>query len=1025
MRQRDGFGQFLISDEPYTPPESHWSYYYSHGTLAAAGAVAGVSVELPDGVAYRNVGEPGVTYSEEPLLLSRQWVQLRQDGRPLFNSIVSDVPHVWMSEGATMVIECASQTFHPGGEIALNQPVAKYRFESHITVGFLPRFPSNDGYYQGGYWLDSDVAIAPDGLRADVQFSNSVFQTSYPMKAALEHRNMRLSYRQGRIQPGESSFTDARVRMAVYDSGCGTSECPDSPGAQKVPISIAFDSPGHFNEDGSILIDSAVSEPFSPNFNTFTLVPVNHAVWYQPGTIIPDEISTRGGTRIAEHLQAMRKRDAPLHYSMNDPEFYRGSGLFSGLNIMSDELTGKRFNVQISVSDIDLLHSEHSKLYIRPAGYTGVMHAQNAATTFHINPDPECGGEGYAISMTSFGQAYVDNDSSGYDSTIDGTITIEWPSFIRIPFTGMNLDACGQFTTGEVPPDVQRETKQLAYWQADMQVLAIVFQNRVEGGQGCDQNPDDKTLIVISLHSIPHVRDPVMMAIDIRPCGTLRVSKNLMELSTEYDGYPVSLEKLYLSRWDGSPHPKANGFYTIIGDIDVPVFNSPKYQAIIQGENTWLATGDPWKNDAEPDSNGDGFIDRFDSAQFDDVTERLNGYADRYPVQGRTEFANFMPLRYDLHYNPGTRRFRTLEPNRQDLFILDIISAVEYLDRDRTEISFGVDADPMPDLNLSSLAARYGPFSDQIQNLFAETIQRPLDGLSDILSGDITFRVRAQITEDIQARFAVEFSAALRTEFQNHRNDWDNYVQSIDFTNFLQDQIDRFMRQLDLTAYLTSPTQPMVGEITAILTQVESLSQVLKFEDDELGRLTEALLLFAQHGLSAAFDINLNGIMDPIETVRSEVIAFLDNELIPAIEALDDFYGNPLTFLLNDNPRLSEGFFLPANVRQSEDRIKQVLLENLERLGQNAPTQLINIQPGFTAALFVNAFFNTEMVQRVSIKLGQDFRPIKDKLTNQTQRILDAINEQIESVLEEATGYVEGVVADFKNVTGFGGASLK
>ena len=444
-----GSASFTTPTNPYTPDGSVWSYNYISGVLDSTGAKAGMLVILPDCIGFKaTIVTEQVAYYEGPFPLGV--IQLNQNVLPASDSIPINIAVRWSSESLGFNILCDSQTFNHNTGMILNNPVPHYRFADHYNAGFGPgERPSNCGYFEGPSSFSTPVVLTPDGFNATLKSDPVDYQTSFPYKANAKLAQGSIEIQNNRIRGNNSSIDLASIAMAV-----NTSSCAPAPKT----ITAEFQVGGSFAEDGSLLVDGTLAAPVDPDFNTYNLNSVPSAVWYQPGFIVPTN-AFKNGSDIAEYLQAMRSRTNTQLYSYGQAPFTQGTGLFAGLNFMPETFDGQPFQVTIDTSTIDLVSTIWTKLYLRKAGFTGVVDAESAGQTLSIYADPECGGDGYQVLLTSFGQAYLDNSSEGYDSTIDGIIDIPFPSAITIPFEDMNLNGCGNFTQGTVPADAKRKPK--------------------------------------------------------------------------------------------------------------------------------------------------------------------------------------------------------------------------------------------------------------------------------------------------------------------------------------------------------------------------------------------------------------------------------------------------------------------------------------------------------------------------------------------------------------------------------------
>ncbi|HQH72425.1 MAG TPA: hypothetical protein PK360_10130, partial [bacterium] len=646
--------------------------------------------------------------------------------------------------------------------------------------------------------------------------------------------------------------------------------------------------------------------------------------------------------------QAMRERTEPTLRSYGAAAFTSGTGLFAGLNLMPEVFKGQPFTAQIDVNTLDFTSTEWTKLYVRPGGYSGVVDAQSAGQAFQIYADPECGGDGYDIKLTSFGQAYLDNDSSGLSSTIDGQIDIPWPSAITVPFEDMTLNGCGNFTGGQVPADAQKETRTLAYWQADLRVLTFAFNLR----QGA-VNDNERTLWISSKNTIANLDDKPLMQTDIRPCGTIRDSKIENSLLTRYDGYKTTIQKIYLSTYDGTNSP--NGFYNLVGDLVVSFFNPPKIHVLVRGLVGEIVDGDPWFKMPDPDADRNGFPSTV-SISAGPIEAQFAEYVKKAPVNVQTEFANLIDLKYQIAYNKSKKEFASTAPLQQNLVVIDIKSAVEYLNASKTEISFGVEVGSLPELNLSSAASQ---FTGAIQNTFLGPVRDQLDEVSDRLTGDLTTFIRPALKGLIKPQVQAMLNAMKSQLNALDPSQYANYINSADFQN----QLTGLFAAIDFNNVLRNKdVMPAVNLIQEVIQKIQAVSTILHYNPadltSQLGPLAQTLMDMALNLLQAQTGYDLNQVLQPVQQVVNEINHILDTEILPLLDSAKTFFDNPTAYL--------DQFFKPADITAYVTNIQNNLKTNLLNVAGGTPAQLKSVSADQVTDAILNALFNTPMFQKLN-----------------------------------------------------------
>ena len=146
-----------------------------------------------------------------------------------------------------------------------------------------------------------------------------------------------------------------------------------------------------------------------------------------------------------------------------------------------------------------------------------------------------------------------------------------------------------------------------------------------------------------------------------------------------------------------------------------------------------LADGSPWDDDPDVDSDRDGWPDDY-TPSGSTIGDQLYNYSVDRLITLETELGGVMPLAYEVKYDPSDTTFESSESLEQDLLVIDIKSAIEHLDQERAEITFGIGIEGMPALNFSSAI---GDIGDTLQEVFFDAVRAKLEELSDSLTGDM------------------------------------------------------------------------------------------------------------------------------------------------------------------------------------------------------------------------------------------------------------------------------------------------
>jgi hypothetical protein len=398
-----------------------------------------------------------------------------------------------------------------------------------------------------------------------------------------------------------------------------------------------------------------------------------------------------------------------------------------------------------------------SKYYARRAGVSGIHEA-----VFGSFP-PTATLYGCKVNFSNFGLAFL--DSQNVDSRTQGDITIPYPSDFVQEFEELRFTCLGALDSAKVP--ASSGDKVLDYWNADFKTLAIKF----ESPSGCDPSAGFLFLGVEAYAS--HVDQPLYGRLGFRSNGNLitqtyAVSQGLPAYlnsrlkppnkiklkgpATEnYAFTPVT--DAYYNNFANMPTPEGGspkGFINLAGKLDVTFFED--LQVHIQ-------TSAQRSNNIAPihmfggweDPPGQNF---FNTSPFDEDNKgfdgvNINAYRNapspQYRVHARQDWLGVVNFDYPLDWNTTTRSFKSSEQVTDTLLVVDVKHQVDYLSAQHAEISFGIEYDGLPQVNIANLA--FNAIDEQIGviHAFADAglgairgeIEEGLDRLTDMLNAQM------------------------------------------------------------------------------------------------------------------------------------------------------------------------------------------------------------------------------------------------------------------------------------------------
>ncbi|MFH1739225.1 MAG: hypothetical protein ABIH23_09470, partial [bacterium] len=626
--------------------------------------------------------------------------------------------------------------------------------------------------------------------------------------------------------------------------------------------------------------------------------------------------------------------------------------------------------------------------------------------------DPE--GEGYQITLTSFGQAYMDNESEGLDSKTDGQVDLPFPAGIDIPFDDMTLNPCGNFTDGKIPEDEQTETRTLQHWSADLTLSTVAFELK-EGATDDEQ----RTLWISSVNDVSGLGSRPLMQINFRPCGTIAQSMVAEPVDTTIDGYGTTVETLYLTSWDGADETKYKGFYSFVNPMDVPFFDPPRVHSQIRPTAHYLADGSPWDSNPNVDSDRDGWPSGYSTDTSKDIVQQFYDYSNSELITLTTNIGGVIDLNYEVKYDTTETSFESNGSLEQNLLVIDIRSALEHLDQSQAEITFGIGIEGMPELNFSSASDLFGEFfseeseiGDTIQELFFDTIQTKLDNLSNQLTGDISGVLRPLLYDIIHPH-----AESLVEELQDMIADLpvDEAEAIIDANASVK--VADLITDLDFTDLFDtsdSDVGAIYEQITLLLdniiTILEDVSEAMQFSVDDIEGMVGDLVQLALAVIDMVTDIDVDDVLGDISEIQQELVAPI-NEILTVLYEAQAILDGDLSGVF-DATGISE---MEVSIETDfPDYFKDLPIEQIETLDADEVTNLI-----------LDVIFNSPMFQEANALVSDQLIPVKEMLYEQATAALDELNDKVDEFLDEALNFSDGDEGAFKDVAGFRGAEME
>lgn len=982
--------------DPYQP--GNWRYRMTNTRLLISGAFATVSVYLPDFCSYQNA-PGGLLFDRAPISLGVR--QLNQHLDPTGDAVLNVVRRFYC-EGVPFYVGGSGQTFSAAAGFLIHNPTKEYIQEKRL-LAFGSIKPgvvreANDFFFGWPAPWVGDVFIRADGLEGSLDGVAAYQAPSWPWQMAFSYSNYKASFRANRIVPASSEMTVQNFLGVLKTSSCAEDACYP---CEKVLTFSAAPVKLKMGSDGHLLANELLPATQHYEFNTYVFDASRTFRYYQPGFIVSGKGAPDPKHPIDPYLLSPRAEDGSKYYPYGSAEAWTGEGLFAGLNMLREDLAGTPFGVSIDAhpgNPLTLAMNEYSKFYFRTGGYSGIIDAGSLVPPANLELYPDPCGKSYQVTLTGFGQAFLDNDPRGWDSRIDGLIDIPWPSNIEIAFEKMLLNGCGNFEGGEIPEEEQDKTKNLAYWNADLKVQTLEFQKRDPMG-----SDDDRTLWISSVNTVDHLSVKPVMQLNLNACGDIPESSIREEIVAQFDDYNQSIQQIYLNRWDGNP-TSPNGFYSIVGETHFPFFGASRTHAFVKSTVAHIAGGEAYFDMDDPDLDDDGFPDSSPPSG-GTASQRIENYADTRLVRVDKEFANVFTLDYDVKYNNFEKRFKSKQQQVRDLLVLEVESEVRSLDQQHAEIGFGA---TYTGLNLSSFA---DDFASQVQGTFLEPVRDRLDTLNSYLGGDLSTFLRPALQSAVQSK-SQQFVNAMKSLVAGVP---DANVKATINANFAGggSNLGSLLNALDLKNYLQGATNPAMNTLNDIFGQLGTVKEALKFDPGELDPLLSGVAsgLLSQFGIST--NLNIDDFKAPVEEARQQVLSAITGEIEPKIQTAANVL-NPAALIPD--------IFKTVEVDKINGAIESALKSTIPNLSKDA---ILNLDPDEVTNAILNELFNSDAFMDLNTKVTNELFPIKDELLGQAVGLLDKVNQTAKDFLDEAAGGVSSVEKSFKDVIGLRAASLE
>ena len=602
------------------------------------------------------------------------------------------------------------------------------------------------------------------------------------------------------LNPGSSQIAAPANLVTQYQQHCQDS-VESGCGVTKVSsISLAPATNLRITADGGLQCSGAVSTALAWGWNSNT-----STYTHQVTSSFSDANFLMAGTFLRGDQNALADEDGPAVLLLSGfdsatlalPErpqttaYQAGLGDYAGHNFRASSfatppLRGHSTLQGTSVGDYDL--TNRSKYYARYSGISGIHESPTGPGGVALG--------GYLFSLTSYGFNFLSNEME--DSRTSGHLDIATPCNFSLDFNDLQFSCLGalesfKLTAGSSAVDCKKFDR----WGAFFTPMAVSFVSAnaclpgagttmVLGFSGHASHFTAAFTGSLGIESSGYFARPIDHASDGVPTR-LQVPGDLTFTGTTGETYTFfPTQGAYFNH---DPAGDGEGFWSLFGKLDVPFFNDMQVHLQTRCGNSVAGTPDPESLSSIYVMGGwpsHGWFEYssspFEIACFDenntgrDAAATLANYrgttAETYLPRAQKLWLGIVNFDYPLVWSNTTFSFAGFAPVTENLLVLNTQHTLKYMDAKNAEITFGVQYEGVPTINISSLAFNaldeatgtssafvdaagdavfrslengIDDFTKMLSDKMEDTIGTALSGLTSPIIAEFTDKVRVQI----------------------------------------------------------------------------------------------------------------------------------------------------------------------------------------------------------------------------------------------------------------------------------------
>lgn len=986
------------------------NYSFTNGVmLCTSGAYANVKVRMPAGLGYTTTRNGHML---NPYIVFRG-ARLYQTLVPYTQTITDSA--YFCEESKPVYIEISSVTWQPSATNFTFVPVDIEYVRQNECARLHAANPkarklSNEGYYQFVDGVPSNMVVyysAANQARMNVgfDFTGGTNTAHFPYGVTNQWNAGGMTIYLDTIVPTQSVLSAVADFRIPYSQNCPEELCGYSSSTAYLYVkpdsqNLRFTSEGGLQSSADLNGDPLTWGAIDAGIFAYETDPIYRGSYYMPGHFMrgADRIFTSDTDREPSGfaLSGVLTNTLTTYERHGTTNEQTGAADYAGVNVRLDfdgELNAQ--SILGKTADVTYPLSKRSKYYVRHSGISGIHEVMDKAF-----PSDELTIYGYPFSFSNYGLSFL--SSKNHESRTEGSTYLPFPSDITLEFEELKVTCLGDLDTATVAEESSE--LHLSYWNANIQPYALQFQP----ADACDCS-DSARYLLLGIRTYCANIDPqlyglvgfesngnfITPAFGHQDTGSRLSVPSSFELDgpqgETYSFYPVS--EAYFNNYVKETNDANFGFLNIAGELNVPFFDNLMVHLHTSASTNstdapiYLMGG--WPTDGWTNSAGESF---FSPGTFD---ENNNGYpsdhltlagyrsgADGYRVRAiRNSWLNVVDFNYPLTFDTSTRSFASYEPKKNEEFLVVAVEhQVDYLSAENAEISFGVQYDGLPQINLASMAFEAvddvtGASSEIFSGALASLWEPILDGLGDL--DNILSTVPQDIMDDVLDELIDPVVDALYVQLTNSYR--------LDPANYYSNNIDAYIGGISAPSSMNVKARlglMVSGGVDVNLDLSQKIGECLDKAETLLNAFNTDVSI---DGVEVAGLLATDGDGDyaMLSLLAGNLIGALANEYI-------DIFGSELTPTLNN--LLHDVDTSLQTIRDTLDEIRPVITNLQYRVDADA---------GLDFFTELNATLDTSIINTLSTNAAREVKAFFSELPSMNASFDEYSEEEIKQMIKQ------------------------